>query len=47
MIGDLGGPQTKKFKEAAREFECGDDDQRFEKRLKSIVRVKSGSKQKP
>lgn len=30
-------PQIDKFKEAARELECDDDEQRFKERLKKLV----------
>lgn len=30
-------PQIDKFKEAARDLECDDDDQRFKERLKRMV----------
>ena len=32
--------QTDKFKEAARELECEDDEQRFQERVKKLVRHK-------
>jgi hypothetical protein len=32
--------QTDKFKEAARELECDDDDARFKERLKKLVKHK-------
>jgi hypothetical protein len=32
--------QLDKFKEAARELECDDDDQRFDERLKNLVKHK-------
>lgn len=35
-------PQVDKFKEAAREHGCDDDDQRFKKRLAQIVKQKTG-----
>jgi len=34
-------PQLDKFKEAARELECDDDDQRFKERLGKIAKTKS------
>jgi hypothetical protein len=33
-------PQLDKFKEAARELECDDDEQRFKKRLGRLLREK-------
>jgi hypothetical protein len=33
-------PQLDKFKDAARELECDDDEQRFKERLGTLVRVK-------
>jgi hypothetical protein len=32
--------QLDKFKQAARELECDDDEQRFDERLKKLVKVK-------
>jgi hypothetical protein len=32
--------QTDKFKEAARQLECDDDDERFKARVKKLVRHK-------
>jgi len=32
--------QSEKFKEAARELECDDDEQRFKEQLKKLVRHK-------
>jgi len=36
--------QLDKFKQAARDLECDDDDQRFKERLKGLIRVKPGEK---
>ena len=33
-------PQTEKFKEAARELECDDDEQRFRERVGKLVKHK-------
>ena len=33
-------PQLDKFKEAARDLECDDDDQRFKERLGSLAKAK-------
>ena len=33
-------PQLEKFKDAARELECDDDEQRFKERLGKLVRKK-------
>lgn len=33
--------QLEKFKEAARELECDDDDQRFKERLKKVAKGKA------
>ena len=33
-------PQLDKFKEAARELECDDDEQRFKERLGKLVKAK-------
>jgi hypothetical protein len=33
-------PQLDKFKEAARELECDDDEQRFKERLSKLVKAK-------
>ena len=33
-------PQIDKFKQAARELECDDDDQRFKDRLKKLATAK-------
>jgi hypothetical protein len=35
---DVDKPQIDKFKDAARELECDDDEQRFKERLKKLVR---------
>ena len=35
-------PQLDKFKEAARELECDDDEQRFKERLGKLVKAKPG-----
>ncbi len=35
-------PQLDKFKEAARELECDDDEQRFKERLGKLVKAKRG-----
>ncbi len=35
-----GKPQLDKFKEAARQLETDDDEERFEKRLKKLVKQK-------
>lgn len=37
---DADKPQLDKFKQAARELECDDDDQRFKERLKEIAKPK-------
>lgn len=37
---DTDKPQLDKFKEAARDLECDDDDQRFEERLRKITKRK-------
>lgn len=34
-------PQVEKFKEAARDLECDDDDQTFQKRLAFIAKQKT------
>ncbi|MGY6550981.1 MAG: hypothetical protein ACXIT4_03685 [Erythrobacter sp.] len=36
-------PQIEKFKEAARELECDDDEQRFKERLKALAKPKPTS----
>jgi hypothetical protein len=35
--------QLEKFKEAARDLECDDDEQRFKERLGKLVKPKQGS----
>lgn len=37
---DKPKPQLDKFKDAARELECDDDEERFKKRLGKLVRAK-------
>ncbi|WP_168157331.1 hypothetical protein [Erythrobacter sp. QSSC1-22B] len=37
-------PQIDKFKEAARELECDDNEQRFKERLGKLVKPKAGTK---
>ena len=39
--------QTEKFKEAARELDCDDDEQRFKERVKKLVKQKPVEKPKP
>lgn len=39
-MGQGNKPQADKFKEAAREIECDDDEQRFKERLGKLVRHK-------
>jgi hypothetical protein len=39
-------PQSDKFKDAARELECDDDEQRFQERLRKLVRHKPVPKDK-
>lgn len=34
-------PQIDKFKDAARELECDDDERRFKERLRALARAKS------
>jgi hypothetical protein len=36
--------QSEKFKRVAKELECDDDEQRFEERLKKIVKQKPSEK---
>lgn len=45
MADELEKPQIDKFKDAARELECDDDEQRFKERLGKLVRPvdKSGT----
>jgi hypothetical protein len=38
--------QSDKFKEAARELECDDDDERFKDRLRKLVKHKPVEKQR-
>ena len=38
--------QLDKFKDAARELECDDDEQRFKERLGKLVRAKSTKEEK-
>jgi hypothetical protein len=38
-------PQIDKFKEAARELECDDDEQRFKERLGKLVKAKPDPKE--
>jgi hypothetical protein len=38
MTDEPAKPQLDKFKDAARELECDDDDQRFKERLGRIVK---------
>jgi len=40
-------PQIDKFKDAARELECDDDEQRFRDRLRGLVRQKPKEKGEP
>jgi hypothetical protein len=41
-------PQIDKFKDAARELECDDDEQRFMERLKALAKAKPApSKKEP
>lgn len=40
-------PQIDKFKDAAREFECDDDEQRFKERLGKLVRQPQNEKGEP
>jgi hypothetical protein len=37
-------PQLDKFKEAARELDCDDDEQRFKERLGKLVKKPAGDK---
>jgi hypothetical protein len=37
-------PQIDKFKDAARELECDDDEQHFKERLGKLVKAKPGEK---
>lgn len=39
-MDEVTKPQLEKFKDAARELECDDDDQRFKERLGKLVKVK-------
>ncbi len=39
--------QLDKFKEAARELECDDDDARFDERMRKIVEKKPGEQERP
>lgn len=39
-------PQLDKFKDAARELECDDDEQRFKERLGKLVKAPAGDKPK-
>ncbi|WP_374425349.1 hypothetical protein [Paracoccus sp. (in: a-proteobacteria)] len=41
------GSQLDKFREAARQLETDDDDERFEKQLKKIVKQKPDDKKSP
>ncbi|MFV0410947.1 MAG: hypothetical protein ACK5LJ_14990 [Paracoccus sp. (in: a-proteobacteria)] len=47
MIDAKSKSQLKKFKEAARQLETDDDDERFEERLKQIVKEKPDDKKSP
>jgi hypothetical protein len=38
-------PQLDKFKDAARELECDDDEQRFKERLGKLMKQKPGTKE--
>ncbi len=38
--GGAGKSQSDKFKEAARELECDDDEKRFDERVKKLVKLK-------
>ncbi len=40
-------PQIDKFKDAARDLECDDDEQRFNDRIKRLAAQKSGKPEKP
>jgi hypothetical protein len=37
-------PQLEKFKDAARDLECDDDEERFKERLGKLVKAKPGEK---
>lgn len=39
--------QSEKFKRVAKELECDDDEQRFEERLKKIVKQKPAPEKDP
>lgn len=41
---DKPKPQLDKFKDAARELECDDDEQRFKERLGKLVKAKPDDK---
>ena len=43
-MADHQQSQLDKFKEAARDLECDDDDQRFKDRLKKLVKHKQTEK---
>ena len=40
-------PQLDKFKDAARELECDDDEQRFKERLGKLVKTKPNARAAP
>lgn len=40
MTDEPAKPQIDKFKDAARELECDDDEQRFRKRLERLAKQK-------
>ena len=40
-------PQLNKFKQAARELECDDDDQRFKEQLRRIAKAKPKDSEQP
>lgn len=39
-MDELTKPQLEKFKDAARELECDDDEQRFKERVGKLMHVK-------
>ena len=43
---NAGKSQLDKFKEAARELECDDDEQRFKERLGKLAKPKPGAEPK-
>lgn len=46
MTGELGS-QLDKFKQAARELECDDNEQHFKERLGKLVKQKPKDEKKP